>query len=362
MWSPSKLYAQNFEDLYLWRCFQDIDQGFYVDVGAWYPNQDSVTRIFYDQGWRGINIEPSLNCFKELQRERPRDVNLMIACSDRPSTIEFFEVQHSGLSTVVPAVAQAIPDSISHSLSKLTIDALPLSQIVGDCNVNTIHFLKIDCEGTEVMVLRGYDFFSKSLPKPWVVLVEATRPMSRVSSSSRDQCRSTLTEAGYLHAFFDGLNDYYVDADKSELLKHFMLPPCVFDGVLQAKPSEVLRRLTDLEEDNRQLNNSKELFLSCRDENTYLHSEVEKLKQKLADSEASLSELQCALSVSAKSLCLMQDNIQSLQHALSEASACVARYSSKLDWLRGQRNSMVILMAKQTRLTWDALRAIHRLL
>ena len=32
--------------------------GFYVDVGAGHPTEDSVTRHFYDLGWRGINVEP----------------------------------------------------------------------------------------------------------------------------------------------------------------------------------------------------------------------------------------------------------------------------------------------------------------
>ena len=42
----------------LWRAFHDARPGFYVDVGAADPDADSVTRAFYDRGWRGIDVEP----------------------------------------------------------------------------------------------------------------------------------------------------------------------------------------------------------------------------------------------------------------------------------------------------------------
>ena len=51
-------YAQNFEDVILWRAFKNLQNGFYVDVGANDPINDSVTQAFYEKGWRGINIEP----------------------------------------------------------------------------------------------------------------------------------------------------------------------------------------------------------------------------------------------------------------------------------------------------------------
>src|SRR5688572_4513997 len=49
-------FAQNGEDVRLWRIFANQGPGFYVDVGAGDPTADSVTRLFYDSGWTGINI------------------------------------------------------------------------------------------------------------------------------------------------------------------------------------------------------------------------------------------------------------------------------------------------------------------
>ena len=41
-------YAQNGEDVRLWRVFAALSRGFYVDVGAGEPVTNSVTKLFYD--------------------------------------------------------------------------------------------------------------------------------------------------------------------------------------------------------------------------------------------------------------------------------------------------------------------------
>ena len=76
-------YAQNFEDVLLNRVFRDKLDGLYIDIGALHPTFDSVTRAFYDRGWSGINIEPIQDFYNAICQERPRDINLNIAISDR---------------------------------------------------------------------------------------------------------------------------------------------------------------------------------------------------------------------------------------------------------------------------------------
>jgi hypothetical protein len=49
-------YAQNFEDVMLWRAFKKVACGFYIDVDACDPTEHSVTKAFYARGWRGIKL------------------------------------------------------------------------------------------------------------------------------------------------------------------------------------------------------------------------------------------------------------------------------------------------------------------
>ena len=65
-------YAQHGEDIVLWRAFRNQKTGTYVDVGAFDPTYDSVTRLFYERGWRGINIDPSVGRHRAVRERTPR--------------------------------------------------------------------------------------------------------------------------------------------------------------------------------------------------------------------------------------------------------------------------------------------------
>src|SRR3546814_6048313 len=92
-------YSQNQEDIILWRALCHVTEGFYIDVGANDPIDDSVTKLFYDRGWNGINIEPDPVYFAKLTEERPRDHNLSCAAGELDGTTVFYDVDTRGWST-----------------------------------------------------------------------------------------------------------------------------------------------------------------------------------------------------------------------------------------------------------------------
>ena len=75
-------FAQNGEDVVLWRALGGIENGRYVDVGANDPSLLSVTRAFYDRGWSGLCVEPDPVLAPIFQAERPRDQVLTAVISD----------------------------------------------------------------------------------------------------------------------------------------------------------------------------------------------------------------------------------------------------------------------------------------
>ena len=60
----------------LHRALRPVQQGFYVDVGANDPVCHSITKAFYERGWRGINIEPVQSWFGKIEADRSRDEGL----------------------------------------------------------------------------------------------------------------------------------------------------------------------------------------------------------------------------------------------------------------------------------------------
>jgi FkbM family methyltransferase len=223
-------YAQNFEDVMLWRALKHIDQGFYIDVGANDPNQDSVTKAFYERGWRGINVEPVPQWFERLEKARPRDVNLQLALGAEPGEITLYDIPDTGLSTAEKKFVERHEAERGYQSRELRVKMDTLSRVCERLHLAPIHFLKIDVEGAEKAVLQGADF---GKIRPWIVLVEATLPNSQEQSYS--DWEPLLLNAGYDYAYFDGLNRYYVAGEHENLKAAFKAPPNVFDDFIRSQ-------------------------------------------------------------------------------------------------------------------------------
>ena len=172
-------YAQNFEDVMLWRALKHIKNGFFIDVGAWSPDLDSVTRAFYENDWHGINVEPNPEFYQQYLVRRSEDINLQVAVSDEIGTTEIYFVSNPGLSSLDKTIAEghnALGWTTTPAQVTVTTMAEICKQHVSD---REIHFLKVDIEGFEKQALLGNDW---SRFRPWIVVVEATLPMSQVEN------------------------------------------------------------------------------------------------------------------------------------------------------------------------------------
>jgi FkbM family methyltransferase len=235
--------AQNQEDVMLWRSLRHVRDGFYIDVGAADPVSLSVTRVFYEQGWRGINLEPNAAYFATLHLARPRDINLPLGAGRESGQKTFYNVGDSGLSTFDPSVA-ARHKTGGWSVSEQVVETATLAEVCREHRPQgPIHFLKIDVEGTEHDVLAGADFAAF---RPWIVLVEATAPLSQQESFA--DWEPLLLRNAYSFVWYDGLNRFYVSNEmKSQLEEHFRVQPNVFDDFV---PSASLLERAERAEDS----------------------------------------------------------------------------------------------------------------
>lgn len=218
-------YAQNFEDVMLWRALGNIENGFYIDVGANDPKYDSVTKLFYDQGWSGINIEPVSQWFDKLAEDRKRDINLKVAAGSGSGEITLYDLPDTGLCTLDKTTAERHEREQGYTIAPFTAELRTLAEICETYCHSDIHFLKIDVEGAELDVIQGMDF---DRFRPWIVLVESTIP-----NQPTENCASwepLLLQNGYKVAYFDGLNRFYISSERyRELSGFFEVPPNVFD-------------------------------------------------------------------------------------------------------------------------------------
>jgi FkbM family methyltransferase len=218
-------YAQNFEDVILWRALGNLEAGFYIDVGANDPALDSVTKLFYDNGWTGINIEPIAQWVEKLEAERPRDINLKLAAGSESGEITLFDLPDTGLSTSDRSTAERHEVERGYSKREVVVSVRTLADICREYCPQEIHFLKVDVEGAEYQVIMGMDFTEF---RPWIVVIEATLPNLPVTDYA--DWDPVLIENGYKFVYFDGLNRFYLSTERhQELEHHFLTPPNTFD-------------------------------------------------------------------------------------------------------------------------------------
>jgi len=272
-------YAQNHEDVLLARLFPPGLNGTYIDVGAMDPVLHSVTKLFSDRGWAGINIEPATFPFERLQAGRPRDVNLNVGLSDHEGTLTLYESDpNSGWSTFSADQASQHRES-GLTFVERSVPVMTLAQVCQKYVTDTIDFVSIDVEGHERQVLEGGDWRTW---RPRVVLVEATEP--NTSITTHHQWEHVLLDADYLFAAFDGLNRWYVRAEDERLLAALATPVNVLDDY---EPHRFTAQIADLrfwvETAQRHLAASRALNATLAAEHSAVLQEVATLRRDIRE-------------------------------------------------------------------------------
>ncbi len=197
-------YATQLEDVMLWRLFSNIDKGFFVDVGVDNPQQDSVTRAFYERGWRGVNIAEDVANVELLLEFRSDDINFR-GC---------FQVKN---------------------LATNYAPLLSLDVILASYANESIRFLRIADESAEGS-LRQIDF---NLCRPQVILIKHSVCGDLKSFLVDDLF---FTESGYQPVWFDGATRFYLANEFSEKRAFFSCPP--HDGDNFIRYSDVVQQNT----------------------------------------------------------------------------------------------------------------------
>src|SRR5687767_3056529 len=212
-------YSQNFEDVILWRALKTVKSGTYIDVGAQDPIIDSVSLAFYEHGWRGVHVEPNPFYAEQIRKSRPEENVIEAAIGADEGTITFFEITDTGLSTGDADIAE-MHRARGHAVKRIDVQCMPLSKILKPYEGRDVHWLKIDVEGMEKQVIESW---AASPVRPWIVVVESTKPNSPEPNYS--DWETQLVALEYDFVYFDGLNRFYVNAGHPELKSSFQAGP-----------------------------------------------------------------------------------------------------------------------------------------
>jgi len=171
---PRVCYAQDGEDLILDRLLEGQQVGFFVDVGAHHPLRFSNTYLFYQRGWRGMNIDAEPGSMRPFRKHRDRDINVECGVAARPGKLPYYRFNEPALNTFDEAEANLKNrppyrllervDVVVRRLDDLLAEYLPAGQV--------IDFLTIDVEGKDREVLESNDW---GRFRPRFILAETLR-------------------------------------------------------------------------------------------------------------------------------------------------------------------------------------------
>ncbi|MBB6270100.1 FkbM family methyltransferase [Pedobacter cryoconitis] len=154
-------YSQEGEDMIYRSCFENRKnyKGFYIDVGAHHPYRFSNTIHFYQNGWKGINIEPTPGAIKLFKIFRRRDINLNIGIDTTAGILPFYCFNEPALNSFDKDISTA--RSATNTKYKITnvinVKTMPLGEVLATHlpEGQTIDFLNIDAEGFDLEVLKS---------------------------------------------------------------------------------------------------------------------------------------------------------------------------------------------------------------
>ncbi|HEX3485087.1 MAG TPA: FkbM family methyltransferase [Micropepsaceae bacterium] len=165
---PEQYKSQYLQDVLLDRwLFAGLTAGTFVDVGA----HDGVTfsnSYFFEtvRNWQGVAIEPNPSAFAKAAAVRKCTV-LNCGVSDQAGTLPFLKISGypemlSGLvDRYHPEHRQRIEEELRRfggASEVIPVETCRLNDIAVQCGLKQIHYLSIDTEGSELLILQSIDF------------------------------------------------------------------------------------------------------------------------------------------------------------------------------------------------------------
>ena len=169
-WDNGNYFGQWETDKIIEKYFLEMTSGFCIEVGAANGIKGSNTYYFEKKGWNTLCIEPNIEFSESL--EKYRKLTRFYACSheNKKDTLKIFRVGERNIMTSVTSLSpdrrlveshkELINETYEREVEVLTLTKILKEKVEGTPfeNIKKIDFISVDTEGTELDVLKGFDF------------------------------------------------------------------------------------------------------------------------------------------------------------------------------------------------------------
>lgn len=209
-------HAQHGDDIIIRAVFDNlgIDNPSYLDIGAHHPSNISNTKLFYDAGSRGINVEANPYLFAKFMIDRPEDINLNFGVGTESGFLDFYMVdEYSGRNSFDHATVEAfVLDNPEFKITEIrTLPVMTVAQVLSNRSIPD--FLTIDVEGLDYDILYSIDFERF----PFKVICVEVGGLDKFNYA--DAVSSLLGENNYFPLIRCGANIIFVDNKYEHLVR-----------------------------------------------------------------------------------------------------------------------------------------------
>lgn len=205
-------YAQSGEDLILQYLFTvlGIERVSYLDVGAHHPSYLSNTYLFYQNGGRGVCVEPDPSLYKEFSGKRPRDTHLNCGVGITPGEAEFFVMSTSTLNTFSREEAERYQSYGQQRILKtIKMELKTINEIIAKNFKKSPNLVSLDVEGYDYAIMQSFDF---SKYRPEVFCLETLTYTEDKSERKLTEIIDLMHENDYLTYADTYINTIFVDS------------------------------------------------------------------------------------------------------------------------------------------------------
>ena len=250
-------YAQNFEDVILYRVFKDIESFFYIDIDAKDPVYNSITNAFYQLGGHGINVLHSASIYQSFVKQRVNDVNLY----------EDYDISD--------------------------VSAVTINNICKKDSIKNIHLLKVPCK---FQMSAFFDNQKIKNIRPWVIVCEVFKShFDAVENEDfeSDNIDLLILDNDYSCVHFDGFNKFYVANEYQCIIRDLKRPISSADDFVTSDFIIIENKLSDKKLECDFLAKKIVTLESLLSEKDH---QLDEMKVNLEDSNALINDMYCSTS------------------------------------------------------------------
>ena len=196
-------FSQLGQDLAVVEFYKGKEGGYFVEVGASDGIELSNSFLLETKyKWKGICCEPIPLRFQKLVVNRPNSICFNDAIYSKSGLSLTFSIAHADLCSGISKHITAHKSRVDINKSEITVNTLTLTDALDKANApRFIEYLSLDTEGSELEILKSFDFSKYTFG-----LIDVEH---NYQEPIRSKIRSLLLSKGYVYKGKNHWDDMY---------------------------------------------------------------------------------------------------------------------------------------------------------